>query len=177
MLEDLSAFLQQQKLLGEDTTIWGTTPLRFASYLSQELPPLDLVTSVRAVVLRDDTALVVRDPSCFHILPGGRREPGESLLQTLRREVLEETGWTLADPVLLGFRHFHHLGPRPENFAYIYPDFFQLIYAARAQQFQIEAMQFDEYVLSSDFQPLANVCALPLGHTEFAYLDAAVHIL
>ncbi len=40
-------------------------------------------------------------------LPGGGIDPGESPLQALYREVIEETGWTIAAPRRLGaFRRF-----------------------------------------------------------------------
>lgn len=35
-------------------------------------------------------------------LPGGGVDPGESPLQALHREIREETGWRVADPVRLG---------------------------------------------------------------------------
>jgi 8-oxo-dGTP diphosphatase len=43
-------------------------------------------------------------------LPGGGIDPGESPLQALHREVLEETGWRIAAPLRLGaFRRFVYM--------------------------------------------------------------------
>jgi 8-oxo-dGTP pyrophosphatase MutT (NUDIX family) len=50
----------------------------------------------------------------------------------MRREVLEETGWTLQDAVLLGPLHFQHLTPKPVDHPYAYPHFMQPIYVADA---------------------------------------------
>jgi 8-oxo-dGTP pyrophosphatase MutT (NUDIX family) len=50
-------------------------------------------------------------------------------MQTLHREVLEETGWTIRDARLIGLAHFQHLAPKPNHKRYPYPDFLHLVYA------------------------------------------------
>lgn len=58
---------------------------------------------------RDGRLLVTRqlEPHPEIQLPGGGIDPGESPLPALHREVLEETGWSIAAPKKLGsFRRY-----------------------------------------------------------------------
>lgn len=57
----------------------------------------DRIEVVAAVVERDGRILVTRRPSGTHLaglweFPGGKRQPGESAGEALRRELLEELG-------------------------------------------------------------------------------------
>jgi 8-oxo-dGTP pyrophosphatase MutT (NUDIX family) len=174
--DDLASFLTGRQWSAEDHTIWGQYQLRERSYLCAELPPPAYITSVRTVLLRGDHILVVHDPVSIHTLPGGRREPGETLEQTLHREVLEETGWTIAQSSLLGFKHFHHLAPVPPDHPYPHPDFIQIIFAAHAGQFHPEAKEPDGYELEAIFRPAAEVQTLNLPAGEQVFLQAVRNI-
>ncbi|MBV9467694.1 MAG: NUDIX hydrolase [Abitibacteriaceae bacterium] len=165
----------------EESAVWGNglLPLQIASHLSHEVLPVEFITSVRCVLLRGEAVLVVRNlEHSYHILPGGRRESGESLEATLRREILEETGWVIAKPHLLGFKHFHHLSPKPEGYRYPYPDFVQLIYAARAEEFMpnvvISEINAENFEGTTEFLPLTDVLALELTASDRLYLNAAL---
>ena len=160
-----------------ETYTWGPSQLRVSSYLSQELPPLQYVVSVRAVVVREGQVLTVQDPTSSHILPGGRIESGETLEEALRRELLEETGWSLLDISLLGFKHLHHLTPKPAEHPFPYPDFFQVIYAARPDSFSDTAKEVDGWELDATFLPLDDVRALPLTPGERLFLDEALRVV
>lgn len=151
--------------------------LKVDAYLTQRPLPPDLVTSVRCVVCRHGEILVVQDRSGFHIVPGGRREPGESLAQTARREVLEETGWLLGKLVPLGFLHFHHLTPRPAGHPYPYPDFLQLLYLAQATEYTGTPRGAAVWELDSRFRPIAEVNGLKISAYCQAFLNAASAIL
>lgn len=153
---------------------WGDLRLQVTTYLTGQEPALDAVTSVRAIVLCGAEVVVVRDPTREHILPGGRREPGEALEQTLRREVLEETGWEIGPPRLLGVLHFHHLTARPAGYAYPYPDFLQLIYVAAGVRCRPEAQQAGGYEVGSELRPVEAVRGLALTASERVLLAAAV---
>jgi 8-oxo-dGTP pyrophosphatase MutT (NUDIX family) len=187
--EEFETFLRRHAACDETATAWSDLRFHVASYLSQELPPLGLVTSVRCVLLRNGAVgggpqevLVVREQNGAHLLPGGRREPHEALNETAQREVLEETGWTVIDMRLLGFVHYHHLTPRPEGYQYPYPDFLQVIFAGRAHMFQPERMFAaeileKEYVLSTEFLPVDAVGAVPLAAAHLLFLKEALRCI
>ncbi|MDQ2798176.1 MAG: NUDIX hydrolase [Armatimonadota bacterium] len=177
MSVDLAAFLAPLPPDHEETIAWaeGRMPLQVASYLSRQPPPLEFVTSVRAVVLQNDAVMVITDPDQkVNLLPGGRREAGETLEETVRREVREETGWELGHIARLGFKYFHHLAPKAFNYSYPYPDFLQVIYTAQATQWTPEARQWDEWVVESGLRSLAEVRALALAASDRLYLEAAL---
>ncbi|SFD69377.1 NUDIX hydrolase [Roseivivax sediminis] len=82
-----------------------------------------------AVLMRGGEVLVTHqeEPWPEFQLPGGGIDPGESPLQALHREVLEETGWRIAAPRRLGaFRRFTYM---PEYD--LWAEKLCIIYAAR----------------------------------------------
>lgn len=172
-MEHFAGLLARYPAYEEHEDSWGESRLRVSEHLAPELPPDELVTSVRAVVLVGTQVLVVHDPHALHILPGGRREPGETLLDTLTREVLEETGWELGEPLLLGFRHLRHLTPRPPDYRYPYPTFCHVVYAAPGLRCRPEARKADDYVQGVSLLPLAGAAALPLPAGQRPFLAAA----
>lgn len=66
-------------------------------YLSDEPLPMKYVSSVRAIVFRNLSVLVIKEPDGrMNIVPGGQVEKGETMAETLQRELLEKTGWSLS---------------------------------------------------------------------------------
>jgi 8-oxo-dGTP pyrophosphatase MutT (NUDIX family) len=144
--------------VGEEDVIWryadGPLPLRIAYYVGAEPPDERLVTSVRAVVFSGDGVLVLRNPDAVHALPGGRREPGESFEETLRRELLEETGYAVEEPRPLGMAHLRHLQPPPRGYPFPHPDFYWAVYAAESDGRRV-APPYDDYELDARFEPVS----------------------
>ena len=180
MQKDLSDFLAVGTRLCDESVNWGgTMPLQIIFYLVSKLPPLKYVSSVRAIVFREHSVLVItQENGQMYITPGGRVEKGELPLETLKRVILEETGWSLLKAELLGGMHFHHLGPKPENYPYPYPDFLWPIYLAEAKNFTAEAIIHDDYVFESHFRPIEEVKKLLLEHEQgsLLLLDAALKL-
>ncbi len=135
--ENIQTFLACKNPFHKAEALWanGTMPLCVRFFFSDEQPPEQFVTSVRCLVLQNDSVLVLSNRKGNHILPGGRREEGETFEQTLRREVAEETGWTIESISRLGFIHLEHLRPKPSGYQAPYPHFFQIVYTSRASKY------------------------------------------
>ncbi len=154
----LEVFLAGRTPFTFETATWGTLDLEIRYYASDKLPPDHLVTSVRAVVLASEHVLVIRDPTGDeHIVPGGRRRTGESLEDTVRREVLEETCWTVADLSILAVGHFHITSAVPEDYPYPNPDFLQLVYLTTALEFHDERSIEDGWVAGCEMLPVDSL--------------------
>ena len=171
----LKEFLADRMPLSFETATWGTIDLQIRHYASNELPPDHLVTSVRAVVLCSGSVLVIREPTGDeHIVPGGRRKAGESLEDTVRREVLEETCWTVADLSVLAVGHFHITSVVPEDYPYPSPDFLQLVYLARALEYQDKRAIEDDWVAGCEMVPIATVREHPISGPQQLLLAHAL---
>jgi 8-oxo-dGTP pyrophosphatase MutT (NUDIX family) len=177
MDEDLAAFLANRSPEASETVVWGAEMrLHAVAYLTADPPPLPYVTSVRAVVRRDKLVLVQQDRDSRHILPGGRREEDEPPEATLRREVAEETGWSLGSITPLGVMHFHHLDPKPPGYLYPHPDFCWLVFTAETATFSPETKLDDGYEIGSTFLPPDAARALTLPPCQRAFLDATLRM-
>ena len=93
-------------------------------------------TTVGAIIRNssDQILLQCRSDDGFWSLPGGGIEAGETVLECLEREILEETGWEVKVENLLG------VYSSPTSQTHIYPDgkimqFIALVFEARALKF------------------------------------------
>ncbi len=179
MSPTLAAFLRGQTAVFQTHPTWqwqnNPLPLRQQTYVCPLLPPDELISSARAVLLRGDEVMVIRDHlSEPYIIPGGRREPGETVLETLQRELREETGWSVGKTAVIGCVHFQHLNPKLAGYPYPHPHFFWAIFAAQANSFDPAAIEEDFYVTSAGFKPIREVATWNLGDGQNELLQTAV---
>lgn len=169
-------FLRDYSPVNVEAHMWrsGEIELTISSYILCDEPPPQLVSSVRALVFRDESILLMHNMDGSHIHPGGRVEAGESQLDALRRELVEEAGVKIAGVRRLGFMHLRHETPKPPNYPYLYPDFFWPIFVAEYAGDSEETQVQDDYELSSEFVRIADLDPSMLTKAELVYLDHAV---
>ena len=156
------------------TWLAGEIELTVSSYITCDEPPSQLVSSVRALVFRDKSILLMQNLDGYHIHPGGRVEAGESHLDALRREIVEEAGVEITGVRRLGFMHLRHETPKLPNYPFLYPDLFWPIFLAEYDGDSEETQEPDDYELSSEFVPLDDLDRSILTAAELAYLDHAI---
>ena len=112
-----------------------------------------------------------KDPSWPGVsLPGGHVEPGESFTQAAVREMQEETGLTMKNPVLCGVKQFQtERNARYVVFLYKANQFSGTLTSSdEGEVFWANRNQLYEYNLVADFQELLDVFEKP-DLNEFFY--------
>lgn len=175
----LSEFLGRLTPIAREDVTWfgGAMKLRLQAFITTELPPLEYVTSVRAVLLSAQGCAVLSNVDGRHVLPGGRRDGDEPIEQTLRRELMEEAGCTLTTISALGVLHFRHLTPKPADYRYPYPDFMHIVFAARGTPMSDFAGDPEGYEQAVAFLSPAELEQVELPAYQRALLAAAVSLL
>lgn len=175
MHPELQSFLEGRSAVSTEQAIWGNGEVHLSidCYLTGDEAPDELVTSARCVVLAVDAVLVMSEPGANHILPGGRREPGETASEAVVREVREEAGFEIAPLRQLGLLHHHHVTPKPDPYFYPYPDFLQVVYVTRLTEPPVVTV-IDDYATSGAFLPVASLSRNCLTSKEWALLKSAI---
>ena len=156
---------------------WPTIAQDFdvKAYLTTMDPPPELVVSVRAIARRSDRLFVFESEGGTHVLPGGRREPGESPDAALGREIREETGCAIVGtPRRLGLLHLHNLSPRRHDprYKYPYPDTLQWVFLVEVTG---EALPSDDpFVDNGRFVSIDEARRLVSSAVERLFLEAAL---
>jgi 8-oxo-dGTP diphosphatase len=90
------------RLFAQQRWEWGGLDARFSTH-----PPADeLVTNVHVVGFVGQRIVLCRDERDFWFLPGGTREPAESIDDCVARELVEEAGARVTSPLQwLGAHH------------------------------------------------------------------------
>ena len=93
---------------------------------------------------------------CF---PGGHVEPGESFVESVIREVREETGLTIEKPILCGTKQFQtEKGERYVVFFYKADRFSgELRSSNEGEVFWIPRKELNRYTLCTDFEDMVKV--------------------
>lgn len=111
-------------LFDEVTWPWGPTRARFI--LLDEAPSDHLIANVNIVPRAGDDWVILRLRDGSWEMPGGTLEPGETYLDTARRELKEEAGAELVSFRLFGAWHCFSLADQPYRPHLPFPEYYRL---------------------------------------------------
>ncbi len=167
----LRPYLSQHTAIGTWKDRVLGVPLESTAYLAPYAGPDGLISSVRAVVLRDQTVLMVHSTVPL-LTVGGRREQRETLDETVVREAAEESGWIIDLIGPIGFVRTRHLDLQRPDWNRPSPDWIDPVFAAEATEFVPDSIQDGEEICS--FVPVSDVEVYGIEEINRAFLTAAM---
>ena len=122
------------QLLNQKTLPSRTHPVNYKITNIADINPAPdtLIATTLAYVFRDDELLLSLHPQRGWGLPGGHRELGETIEQTIIREVLEETQVVIKEPRTIGYISTEMIGQKPDNYHYPYPIRYAQVFVAES---------------------------------------------
>lgn len=143
--------------------------LRVRGYAQTVVVPDVLISAARAVVFKDSRVIVLRESDGVrHVMPGGRRRPGEAPDDTVRRELLEECGWHVGELRPFAFLHFQHPEPPVD-----WSDFVNVLFIADAIRYERRARDPTQGDVRSRLTPIGVAVGM-LAERHQAILQVAV---
>ena len=124
-MKDIPSVKEYPNLFQE--TVWPWGPIRASFELLHSAPPNDLVGKVNIVPYVGGKVLVIRMKDGHWDIPGGTLEPGETYLEAIRRELLEEAGARLVTFESFGAWNCHSLQSEPYRPHFPHPHFYRLV--------------------------------------------------
>lgn len=93
------------------------------------------------------------------VFPGGHVEEGENFTEAVVREVFEETGLTIVNPILCGVKHwFNKKGERYIVFLYRCDEYSGTVRSSdEGEVFWIKRSELDSYKLAKSFREMVDI--------------------
>jgi 8-oxo-dGTP pyrophosphatase MutT (NUDIX family) len=106
---------------------WEWGPIQAEFKLLDNEPPSNLIAHVNLVPRANNGWVLIQHKNGAWDIPGGTLEPGETYIETLRRELLEEAGAELLSFQVLGAWHCNSLAKKPYRPHLPFPEFYRLV--------------------------------------------------
>lgn len=121
--------------------------------------PAELIGTIKMVAFVGDQYICLRTPEGYWET-GGRPEPGETLMDTIRREMLEEAGARVKSFKLFGAHHCLSLRDAPPEPGLLWPEFYFLWGYGEVEMVSAPSPTPSEKILEVVLKPLDQICEL-----------------
>jgi ADP-ribose pyrophosphatase YjhB (NUDIX family) len=169
-----AAELERRTPIVDGEAIWPSARLRNRVFVGDLDFPTGLMTSARAVVFKGSKVVVVSEiHGETHIEPGGGIEAGETVEQAVRREIAEESGWSVGALTPLGFHFFEPLTPQPPTSTRRWGPLVHAIFVTEALSYSRAARDMTQIETGSRLTPIRRALA-ELRENQARLLRAAI---